>query len=90
MLHKERKYVRNTIIKSISTYGCEVWQIKGKKILGLEMDFWRISARISRREKVRNGIIRENGYKNTILDNIWAKQLVWFGLGISKEGMKKA
>jgi hypothetical protein len=24
-------------------------------------------------------MIRENGYKNTILDDIWAKQLVWHG-----------
>jgi hypothetical protein len=31
MLQKERKRcVYNTIIKSITTYGCEIWQIKEK------------------------------------------------------------
>jgi hypothetical protein len=38
-------------------YGCEVRQIK--KVLALEMDFWRRSTRTSRREKIRNEIIRE-------------------------------
>jgi hypothetical protein len=36
-------------------------------------------ARPYRRKKVRNEIIRENYYKNTILVDIWAKQLVWYG-----------
>jgi hypothetical protein len=33
-----KKSIYNTIIKSISTYGCEVWKIK-KKLLALEIDF---------------------------------------------------
>jgi hypothetical protein len=43
------------------------------------MDFWHISARRSRRENVRNEIIREKCIENTILDDICAKQLVWYG-----------
>jgi hypothetical protein len=45
----------------------------------LKIDFWLRSARAYRRERVRNDIIRENGYKNTFLDDILAKQLVWYG-----------
>jgi hypothetical protein len=47
-----------------------------KKILALEMDFRRRSARTSRREKVINYTIRERRDKNTIRD-IWPKLLVW-------------
>jgi hypothetical protein len=44
------------------------------------MDVWCRSARTSRREKVRNEIIRAKmDIKNTILDDIWPKQLVWYG-----------
>lgn len=66
-------------MKSITTYGCEVWCIKEKNILSLETDFWRTSANTSRREKVRNEVIRGNGYNNTILDDVWSKPLVWYG-----------
>jgi hypothetical protein len=44
------------------------------------MDFWHRSARISRRETVRNEIITEKmDVKNTVLDDIRAKQLLWYG-----------
>jgi hypothetical protein len=57
---KRKKNSYNTIMKSITTYGREVWRIKEKTILSLETDFWRTSANTSRREKVRNEVIREN------------------------------
>jgi hypothetical protein len=43
------------------THECEVWQMKQKikTSLTLEMDFWRRSARTSRRENFRNEIIRK-------------------------------
>jgi hypothetical protein len=41
------------------------------------MDFWRTSARTSRREKVKE----KTDIKNRILDDIWAKQLVWWEPG---------
>jgi hypothetical protein len=31
----------------------------GERVLAIEVDFWRRSARKSRKEKVRNGTIRE-------------------------------
>jgi hypothetical protein len=42
-----------TIIKSITTYGCEVWQIEEKHYWLLKCK-WRRSARISGKEKVKN------------------------------------
>jgi hypothetical protein len=44
------------------------------------MDFWRRSARKSRKEKVRNVTIREvMGVRKNILDVIEEKRLRWFG-----------
>jgi hypothetical protein len=44
------------------------------------MDFWRRSARKSRKEKVRNGTIREiMEVKKNILEVIEEKRLRWFG-----------
>jgi hypothetical protein len=54
---KKEKCIYDTIIKCITIYGCEVWQIKEKNLLALEIIFWHRSARKSRREKVRNEII---------------------------------
>jgi hypothetical protein len=57
----------------------------------LKIDSWCRSARTCRREKVRNEIIGENVHKNTIYDDIWAKQLVWYRhlQGMSEEGLPK-
>jgi hypothetical protein len=44
------------------------------------MDFWRRSARKSRKEKVRNGTIREvMEVRKNILEVIEEKRLRWFG-----------
>jgi hypothetical protein len=44
------------------------------------MDFWRRSARESRKEKVRNGTIREiMEVRKNILEVIEEKRLPWFG-----------
>ncbi|XP_044760889.1 uncharacterized protein LOC123318344 [Coccinella septempunctata] len=79
--NKHRIY--NTILKSIVTYGSEVWQMKQrseKMLLATEMDFWQRSAGISRRDRVRNERVREiMGSKHTITDDIKTKQLIWYG-----------
>lgn len=79
--NKQRIY--NTILKSILTYGSEVWQIKQRSenmLLATEMDFWRRSAGISRRDHIRNERIREiMGAEHTIIDDIKTKQLIWYG-----------
>jgi hypothetical protein len=43
-----------------------------QKLLALEIDFWRRSVK-HLEKKMRNG------YKNTILDDVWRKQLLWLG-----------
>ncbi|PSN39857.1 hypothetical protein C0J52_25257 [Blattella germanica] len=44
------------------------------------MDFWQRSARISRREKIRNTVIRGNmKVKGFLTEDIKTAQLRWFG-----------
>jgi len=44
------------------------------------MDFWRRSARISRKDKIRNNIIKqEMNVTKSLLDDIKTKQLQWYG-----------
>jgi hypothetical protein len=71
------------LVQSILLYGAETWTLntqQANKLLATEMDFWRRSARKSKKEKVRNvtiGEIMEVG-KN-ILEIIEEKRLRWFG-----------
>jgi hypothetical protein len=70
-------------VQSILLYGAETWTLdtqQANKLLATEMDFWRRSARKSRKENVRNGTIREivEVGKN-ILDVTEEKRLRWFG-----------
>lgn len=44
------------------------------------MDYLRRSCRISRTERIRNEIIRQNiGIEKDIIDEVEKKQLIWFG-----------
>jgi hypothetical protein len=58
------------VLESILIYGCDVWAVDyglKKKLLSIEMDFWRRDARTSRILKVRNEVIRERmGVTRTI------------------------
>lgn len=50
------------------------------KLLGLEMDLLRRSARHSKLEKIRNKVIRQHMNKeNSILDFVQYRQLEWYG-----------
>jgi hypothetical protein len=71
------------LVQSILLYGAERWTLntqQANKLLATEMDFWRRSARKSRKEKVRKGTIREiiEAGKN-ILEITEEKRLRWFG-----------
>jgi hypothetical protein len=71
------------LVQSILLYGAETWSLntqQANKLLATEMDFWRRSARKSRKEKVRNVTIREviEVGKN-ILEVTEEKRLRWFG-----------
>ena len=44
------------------------------------MDFWRRSAQISRKGKIRNNIIKQKmNVKRSLLEDIKTKQLKWYG-----------
>ena len=47
---------------NLITYAAETWCLKAKtmvKLSSTEMDFWRHSARISRKDKIRNTVIKQ-------------------------------
>ncbi|PSN56518.1 hypothetical protein C0J52_14784 [Blattella germanica] len=79
-------------IKSTITYGSETWHLKSgtiHKLHSTEIDFWRRSARISWRDKIRNSLIREKiKVKGSLTENIKTAQLRWFGypMGRRKSG----
>ena len=65
-------------ITSTVTYGAESWKLKSKisKLNSTEMDFWRRSARISRRDRIKSSAIIENmNVQNSITDLIKK----WYG-----------
>jgi len=44
------------------------------------MDFWRRSARLSKKDKIRNTIIKQKmNITRSLLDDINTKQLKWYG-----------
>ena len=63
----------------------ETWCLKAKTVAKLnstEIDFWRRSARISRKDKIRNNIIKQkmNVTRSlSLLEDIKTKQLKWYG-----------
>ena len=45
-----------------------------------EMDFWRRAARISRKDKIRNNIIKQKmNVTKSVLEDIKTKPLKWYG-----------
>jgi hypothetical protein len=71
------------LVQSILLYGAETWTLntrQANKLLATEIDFWRRSARKSRKEKFRNGTIRQIvEVRKDILEVIEEKWLRWFG-----------
>jgi hypothetical protein len=59
-------------MKLIVLYGAEKWHFKKlKRMLAMEMDFWRLSSRASKKDKIPNHVIREKiGSQNSIFDYI--------------------
>ncbi|XP_030763072.1 uncharacterized protein LOC115887736 [Sitophilus oryzae] len=78
-----KKNIYNTVVKSIITYGSEVWQLKSRTenmLLATEMNYWRRSAGKSKREQITNNRVREiMGVEHTTVDDMRTKQLIWFG-----------
>jgi len=83
MTPKTKTHIYHAIVKSTITYAAETWCLKAKTVAKLnsaEMEFWRRSARISRKEKIRNTIIKQKmNVTRSLLDDIKTKQLEWYG-----------
>ena len=57
---KTKIHIYHAIVKSTIKHAAEIWSLKAKTVAKLnstEMDFWRRSSRISRKDKIRNIII---------------------------------
>ena len=65
------------------TYAAETGRLKVKTIAKLnstEIDFWRRSARISRKDKIRNNIIKQKmNVTRHLLEDIKTRRLQWYG-----------
>ena len=83
MTPKTKTHIYHAVVKSTITYAAETWCLKTKKAAKLnstEMDFWRSSAWISRKDKIRNTIIKQKiNVVKSLLHNIKTKQLQWYG-----------
>ena len=61
---KTKTHIYHAVVKSTITYAPETWCLKAKMVAKLnstEMDFWRRSARLSRKDKIRNTVIKQRG-----------------------------
>src|SRR5215469_7562174 len=79
---KTKTHIYHAIVKSTITYAAETWCLKTKMVAKLnstEMDFWRRSARISRKDKIRNNIIKQKMNVTRSLLEDKTKQLQWYG-----------
>jgi len=80
---KTKTHIYHAIVKSTITYGAETWCLKAKTVAKLnstEMDLWRRSARISRKDKIRNTNIKQKmDVTRSLVDDVKTKQLHWYG-----------
>jgi len=71
---KTKIYIYHAVVKSTITYASETWCLKAKtvaKINSTGMDCWRRSARISRKDKIRNTVIKQ---KMNVTRSMWIKR----------------
>jgi hypothetical protein len=60
---KTKPHIYHEVVKSTITYAAETWCLKAKTVEKLnptEMDFWRPSARVCRRDKIRNSTVKQS------------------------------
>jgi hypothetical protein len=76
---KTKTQIYHAIVKSTITYAAETWCLKAKTVAKLnstEIYFWWCSARISRKDKIRNTTIEQRmNVTRSLLDDIKTKQL---------------
>ena len=75
--------IYNILIKGSLLYGSETWRLTDnnkRRVKSTEMNDLRRSSRISRKERIRNVIIRQQiGLDETITKEIEQNQLTWYG-----------
>jgi 23S rRNA maturation mini-RNase III len=80
---RTKTHIYHAIVKSTVTYAAETWCLKAKttaKLNSTEMDFWRRSVRISRKDKIRTNVIKEKmNVTRSLLEDVKTKQLQWYG-----------
>jgi hypothetical protein len=80
---KPEKMIYHSIVKSVLIYGAETWSLYAdgrRRINATQMDAFRRSARISKRDRKTNEYIRgKMDAQDMILDDITRKQLIWYG-----------
>jgi len=78
-----KTHIYQATVKSTITYAAETWCLKAKTVAKLnstEMDFWRRSARIPRKDRIRNNIIKQKmNLTRSLLDDIKTEHLQWYG-----------
>ena len=83
MTPKTKTHIYHAIVKSTITCAAETACLKAKtvsKLNSTEMEFWRRSARISRKDKIRDIVIKQKlNVTRSLLDDIKTKQLKWYG-----------
>jgi len=80
---KTNNHIYHALVKSTITYAAKTWCLKEKNGSKTEFHrngFWRRSARISRKGKIRNTIIKQKmNVTRSLLDDIKTQQLKWYG-----------
>ena len=74
------------MVESVAYYGCEIWLLMWKeqrKLLVLEMDYLRRSARVSRLQKIPNTAIRNKMQNNQFWTEF--KEGNWSGMDTTLE-----
>ena len=78
-----KKYIGKTLVESVATYGSEVWTINNyykNRLLALEMDYLRRSAKKSKLEHTTNKEIRNiMDAEESIIERIEKKEIRWLG-----------
>jgi hypothetical protein len=76
---KTKTHNYHAIVKSTIKYAAETWCLTAKmveKLNSTEMDFWRCSAQLPSKDKIRNTIIKQKmNVTRSLLDDINTKQL---------------
>ena len=76
---KAKTHIFHAIVKSTITHAAETWLLRAKTVAKLnstEMDFWWRSAKISRKDKIRNTIIKQKmNVTRSLLEDIKTKPL---------------